>query len=205
MRDATIDGLRRILSERTQQVLRDPSLKPSAVLLLLYQRDGEYHMLFNKRSDRVEFHKGEVCFPGGGQDPGDGSLLATALRETQEEMGVAPEDVEPLGVLDHVATRSRFFIHPIVGLIPYPYPFKVSSEEIAEVLEVPLSALFDPATLREEVHLTPDGTRVAFSYAYHNRIIFGATARILTSFLELLAEALGKEAPWTTKSLASSM
>lgn len=197
--DTTAEALRRLLTDRQPHLLDDPSLFPSAVLLLLYQKEGEYHLLFNKRSDQVEYHKGEICFPGGGQDPEDESPLTTALRETHEEMGVMPEDVRVLGPLDQVRTRTNFLIHPYVGEIPYPYPFKVSGIEISEVLEVPLAALLDPSHLRREWRVSNGLLTEGLAYSHGHHIIFGATANIVTNFLTILSEALGREAPWTAR------
>lgn len=187
MRDTTIERVRRILSGRTKRGIENPSLAPAAVLLLLYLKDGEYHVLFNKRSQHVAHHKGEVSFPGGARDPEDGDMRSCALRETWEEMGIRPEDVTILGELDEVATRSNFTIHTFVGTIPYPYPFRVSEGEIAEVLEVPLSTLLDRQSLREEVYLRPDGRLACnHAYSYNHHLIYGATARIAQQFLDLL-------------------
>ena len=168
-----------------------PGLKASAVLLLLYQKDGEYCVLFNKRTEEVEFNKGELCFPGGAKDPEDPDLTATALRETYEEMGIRPADVTILGELDDSTTRSGFVIHPLVGTIPYPYDFNPSSIEVAEVLEVPIPTLFDGRNIREEARVQPDGQLVRVrSYAYGPHLIYGATARILDQLLDLLERSV---------------
>ena len=89
--------------------------KPAAALLLLYERDDGIHLLFQERSHLVEHHKAEISFPGGARDEGDGSAAFTALRETHEEVGVAPEDVDLLGEIDEIWTRSDFRLRPFVG------------------------------------------------------------------------------------------
>jgi 8-oxo-dGTP pyrophosphatase MutT (NUDIX family) len=183
--------LRQLLAERQPVALQDPALKPSSVLLVLYRREGTYHTLLTARSPHVGLHPGEVCFPGGAHEPHDRDLVETALREGREEIGVDPRAVEPLGVLDQVRTRTGFFIQPVVGRIPYPYPFQVSREEVAELLEVPLHVLLLPAHLREEVHVESSSSRVVRSYAYQSRVVFGATARILTDFLALWKQVAG--------------
>ena len=196
MVDAIPELVRRVLASRTLQVIHEPGLRPSAVLLLLYPKDGEYCVLFNKRTEEVEFNKGEICFPGGGKDPGDPDLATTALRETFEEMGISPEDVTILGELDDTTTRAGFVMHPFVGTIPYPYQFKPSAAEVAEVLEVPISTLLDRSNVREEMRVQHDGQLVgARTYAYGRHLIYGATARILHQFLVLLEGAGIKEAP----------
>ena len=186
--------IRKALSRRTTLSVDDPSLTPAAVLLVLYAKDGEYCVLLNKRSEEVEYHKGEISFPGGARDPEDQDFLDTALRETEEEMGIDRKDVTILGELDAVVTNSRFHVKVFVGSIAYPYKFKPSAVEIAEVLEVPIPSLNDPSNLRIETRWengVPVSTR---SYAYQEHLIFGVTARILQQFLEVLADGLEKEA-----------
>ena len=180
------DIVNQVLAHRVKKTVGDPSLTPAAVLLLLYPKGGEYCILLNKRSDQVEYHKGEISFPGGARDPEDRDSLETALRETEEEMGIQRDDVTILGELDEVATRSRFRIQVYVGTIRYPYPFRPSAIEIAEVLEVPITALKEPSNLRVETRWEEGEPVTAYSYAYNGHLIFGATARILEQFLGLL-------------------
>lgn len=162
----------------------------AGVLLLLYPKDGELRILLNKRTNRVEHHKGEISFPGGARDPEDESLLDTALRETQEEMGILRQDVDIICPLSQVSTRSGFAISPFVGTIPPGYPFASSNLEVAEILEVPLAGLLNPANLQERVSIRDDVPVVELAYAYGEHLIWGATARILTQFLGLVAPAM---------------
>ena len=182
------------LAQRVIQTLADPSLTPAAVLLVLYPKDGQYCILLHKRSEQVEYHKGEISFPGGTKDQEDKDFLYTALRETEEELGIRREDVTILGELDEVATRSGFGVRVYVGTIDYPYPFKPSSLEVAEVLEVPIAVLQDPANLRVESCWDQGQLTTSYAYAYSQHLIFGATARILQQFLELLGTGIAKEA-----------
>ena len=198
MQRAAKEAITRILAENAKNTLTDPSLTPAAVLLLLYPKDGEYCILLNKRTNQVEHHKGEISFPGGRKDEGDKNSLETALRETHEEMGIRPDHVELLGEVDDMPTRSKFLVSTYVGTIPYPYNFSPSEAEVAEVLEVPISKLMDEDCIREQAHLV-DGQLVRTrAYAYEGHLIFGATARILGRFLELLNSAPEKEAAWRT-------
>ena len=186
--------VKEVLAQRVTKTLADPSLTPAAVLLVLYPKDGQYCVLLHKRSEQVEHHKGEISFPGGTQDQGDKDSLDTALRETEEEMGIRREDVTILGELDEVATRSGFGVRVYFGTIDYPYPFKPSRLEIAEVLEVPIAVLQDPANLRVESSWDQGQLSTSYAYAYNQHLIFGATARILQQFLELLGTGIAKEA-----------
>ena len=187
MTDASvIEELKRTLSNRQPKSVSDLSLRPAAVLLLLYPKDGEYCILFNKRSEDVEYHKGEISFPGGGRDPEDKDFLDTALREAQEEMGISPGDVTVLGQLDDVVTRSDFGVRVFVGTIPYPYPFKPLAIEVAEVLEVPIRELQDPANQQKELRWQDGKAATVTSYAYGEHLVWGATAQMVTQFLTLL-------------------
>jgi 8-oxo-dGTP pyrophosphatase MutT (NUDIX family) len=190
---STPDLIKKVLADRERQSLSDPSLMPAAVMVLLYPKDGEYCVLLNKRSQQVEHHKGEMSFPGGARDPSDQNSLETALRETEEEMGISRSDVTVLGRLDDIATRSNFGVRVYLGTIPYPYPFNPSPLEVAEVVEIPLSALRDPANRRYETRWMNGETATACSYAHKQHLVFGATAKILQQFLEILEDGLMKE------------
>ena len=174
--------MRRALSSGEARRISEPGLRRSAVLLLLYCKDGEYAVLFNKRTNKVEFNKGEICFPGGGMDDGDAGLLETALRETHEEMGISPSSVTVLGELDETTTRAGFVIRPFVGTIPYPYKFRPNEDEVAEVLEAPVSSLLD----RRNVEEADWAHSKVYSFGEHK--IFGATARILEQFLDAVGD-----------------
>ena len=154
--------------------------------MLVYPKEGELHLLLNKRSESVEDHKGEVSFPGGRMDEGDASLLDTALREAHEEVGVRPEDVRVLHRLDDVDTSTGYLVSPFLGSIRGGYPFVVSRVEVAELVEVPVGALVDGSTIRDETRFE-DGAPVSRpNYAHGGHLIWGATARIVTDLLDLL-------------------
>jgi len=154
--------------------------------MLVYPKSGEPHVLFTRRTEEVEHHKGEVSFPGGAQDLRDSSLLETALRETQEEMGIRPEDVTVLGELDETLTGTGFIIHTLVGSIGEGYEFRPSPTEIAEVIELPLSALTAPENRRSETRWIDGRPRECCSFACGGHLIWGATAGIVRQLVEAL-------------------
>ncbi len=180
------DEIARILSQRQRNVINDPRFYPAGVLVLLYEKEGEYYVVFTKRTSNVEHHKGEISFPGGAFDQGDETVEYTALRETYEEVGVTAQDVEILGRLDDMVTRSNFAVTPIVGTMPYPYSFKINEIEVAELLEVPISHLLDRRNLIQETREFNGVTHVMQSYQYREHVIFGATAMMLRQFLDLI-------------------
>ncbi len=195
MGEITLDLIHNALAQRTPVTAAPDGLMPAAVMLLLYRKDDQYCVLLNKRSMTVEHHKGEMSFPGGARDPEDADFEATARRETHEEMGISPDDITILGRLDDNITRSNFLVKVFVGTIPYPYEFQPSSIEIAEVVEIPVGVLRDPATLRWDSRIE-DGQRVAVrSYGYQQHLVYGATAKILDQFLDIIEDRLNKEDP----------
>ena len=184
-----IDQLQKMLSARQRWVIEHPPFSHAAVLVPLFQKGGDCHLLFTKRSDQVKYHKGEISFPGGVVDEEDKELINTALREAYEEIGLIENDVQIIGVLDDIVTITEFIVTPIVGLFPYPYPFKVSEVEIAELIEVPLSSLLDEDCFSEREIFRGGQNEVVYSYQYEKHIIWGATARILKQFLDLISSS----------------
>jgi len=159
------------------------------VLVPLFYHEGQWHILFTRRSDEVNFHKGQVCFPGGTYQSGDASLLQTALRESEEEIGLKAEDVDILGELDDTITvTSGYIISPFVAVIPYPYPFEVNHIEIKQILSIPLAVLMAKANFYQGQGLqTSEGETIPmYYYRYGKHTVWGASARIVKLFLELL-------------------
>ncbi|MEO6028410.1 MAG: CoA pyrophosphatase [Candidatus Binatia bacterium] len=160
----------------------------SAVLVPLFEQDGALHLLYTTRSAALPTHAGQVSFPGGRHSSErDATLLATALRETEEEIGVGPGDVDVLGALDPIHTfSSNFLITPFVGRIPHPYAFRPDPREVHDVFSIPLAVLDDPANVVAETW-TIDGRSIPVtSYRHDGRTIWGATQRITASLLDLL-------------------
>lgn len=187
--DGLLERAREVLAEYIPRQLDAPAAEPAAVLVLLHECGGEPCVLFTQRTDQVEHHKGQISFPGGTLSDSDESLLATALRETFEEIGVRPEDVEVIGQLDDILTISNFRVTPYVGILhsESDHPFVLNEEEVAEVVQVPLSHLLDDRNMELEVRQWHGRQVLVPAYTYDGRRIWGATARILRQFLELLA------------------
>jgi 8-oxo-dGTP pyrophosphatase MutT (NUDIX family) len=183
------EKLKHLLAERQKRRITDPNRIPAAVLLPLFVKDGQCHILFIKRTEMVKDHKGQISFPGGQREPGE-ALTDTALRECHEEIGVSPKDVEMLGELnDEITTTSSYIVTPFVGRIPWPYAFQKNDYEVDEIIEVPMAALLVEGCLRDDIEFL-DGEEVAScAYHYQGRIIWGATARILNRFLEIYVRA----------------
>jgi 8-oxo-dGTP pyrophosphatase MutT (NUDIX family) len=183
--------LRQALSERQKLHISDPRRTSSAVLIPIYKKQGEYHILFIQRTDRVKDHKGQISFPGGAYEEGDDNLLQTALREATEEVGLAAEDVEVIGQLDDFRTiGSGYIISPFVGRMPWPYQLKVDEWETEEVIEVPISALLDDSNVSQDKDILEGEEIVQYYYHYQDKVIWGATARILNQFLGILADII---------------
>ncbi|MDP6606223.1 MAG: CoA pyrophosphatase [Dehalococcoidia bacterium] len=168
--------------------------RAAAVMLLLYEQDGREHILFQQRTDEVEHHKGEISLPGGRRDHGDGSLIETALRETDEEIGVVRDHIEVFGSLDEIATRSsNYVIAPFAGAITAggDYPFRMARREVKELLVVPLDTLRGEANVQWVVREEGGDAAAEREFMYGEHCIWGATARIVGQYLDLLTTATG--------------
>ncbi len=189
MASPMLDFIRqRVTAYRPRQI--EPEGRPrAAVLMLLYDKAGQQHLLFTRRTDLVEHHKGQISFPGGAADPTDHDLRETALRETHEEVGIAREDVDLFGPLDDWITLSNFVVTPFAGAItrPAPYPFRPNDFEVAELLEVPLLHLQDGSNVVSERRRVNGQDILTYTYRWGDSLIWGVTARMLKHFLDLLA------------------
>jgi len=184
-----IDQIQNLLSSRQRRVIEHPPFSHAAVLVPLFQKEGDCHLLFTKRSEQVKYHKGEISFPGGVVDEEDKELINTALREADEEIGLKESDVQIIGLLDDIVTITEFIVTPIVGLFTYPYSFKVSEVEIAELIEVPLASLLEEDCFSEREIFRGGQNEIVYAYQYGKHIIWGATARILKQFLDLISSS----------------
>jgi 8-oxo-dGTP pyrophosphatase MutT (NUDIX family) len=165
-----------------------PGPVPAAVLLPLYVKEGACHVLFTKRTEHLHHHRGEISFPGGVRHPEDRDALETALRETREEVGIAPADVEILGALDDFYSIHDYLVTPYVGLLPADPRFRTNAGEIERLIEVPLAHLLRPEIFRAEDWSWRGRTQPVYFYTYGNDEIWGLTAAILKQFLDIVSE-----------------
>ena len=180
-------NIRQALQAHTPRELLVPGRQLAAILAPLYVHNGEYGLIFTKRSDTMHHHRGQISFPGGGYERQDASLRQTALRESAEEIGLQPQHVNILGQLDDLLTsNSNYQVRPFVGTIPYPYPFELDQRETAYLIEVPLRFLRQQNPAGEETRQHEGRTVQSFFFDYEEHVIWGATAKILKQFLDLL-------------------
>ncbi|OGN98180.1 MAG: hypothetical protein A2Y89_02375 [Chloroflexi bacterium RBG_13_51_18] len=184
--------LKKILARREKKHISDKRRLSSAVLIPIYQDAGEYNIIFIQRTMTVKEHKGQISFPGGTRDKEDKSLLETALRESEEEIGLHRKDATLLGELDdEITTTSNFIVTPFIASIPWPYTFKPSKAEVEKVISVPVKAVLDKKCLKPDTEIL-EGKKVAsFAYYYRGTVIWGATARILNKLLEIIENITG--------------
>ncbi len=181
--------LKQALSRRQKRHIIDASRVLSAVLIPIFYNQGESYILFTLRTERVKHHKGQISFPGGVYEERDRTLVNTALRECNEELGLPAEAVELLGELDDMPTTvTNYLISPFVAAIPWPYSLKVDPGEVKEVIIVPISALLDKDCLRQETDTVDKQPITTYFYHYKGKIIWGATARILKQFLDIFTQ-----------------
>jgi 8-oxo-dGTP pyrophosphatase MutT (NUDIX family) len=185
------DRLKGTLATRPDRIRTEWEATPAAVLVPLYQDHGRWHVLYTRRTESVDSHRGQVSFPGGRIEVQDAGPEQAALRETQEEIGLAPESVDVLGRLDSLLTVTQFLVTPVVGLIPWPTTFHLNSVEVATTFGVSLDWLSDPDNLEVRLRrpLVPGPSVPVYYYRpFQDEVIWGATARITLDLLEALGE-----------------
>jgi 8-oxo-dGTP pyrophosphatase MutT (NUDIX family) len=183
--DAALTRLSAILRERPAIEIDAPKLKRAAVLIPLVPTGGGWGLLFSRRSKNLAAHSGQIAFPGGGVHPGE-TLEAAAVREAQEEVGIASERVELIGRLDDFVTNSGFLVAPFAGVVDQRIDYVLQTAEVDEVFEVPIEALLNPD--QPEVHYMSFRRKryPAYFYRYEQHEIWGLTGRILKHFLDFV-------------------
>ena len=163
--------------------------KCAAVLIPLAWFENEWHLLYTRRTNRVESHKGQVSFPGGACDPGEEAPEQTALREVEEEIGVQSQDVRVLGRLAPMVTITSFRVTPVVGVVRWPYAFRVENAEVARVFTMPLTWLADKDN-RWEFKLPGRENGLIVYHPFDGELLWGATAKMTDLFLQILFSSL---------------
>lgn len=161
------------------------SYRCAAVLAPLVYIHDEWHLLFTRRAEHVASHKGQVSFPGGACEDGETTPEETALREAEEEIGMRPQDVKILGRLSRLVTVTSFRVSPIVGVIPWPYTFRVECVEVARVFTMPLLWLANKNNYWEFFRRDSDRSVIVY-HPFDGEILWGATARITVNFLKAI-------------------
>ena len=190
-----VDDLRRCLVERLAEAPRPASLdaaaglRPAAVLVPIVLRRPGARVLLTRRTDHLHHHPGQISFPGGRVEDADVSPVMTALRETEEEIGLDPDRVELLGELPEYLTGTGFRVTPVVGLVHPPFDLKLDAFEVAEAFEVPLSFLMDPANHQRHRKVFNGCEREFYALPWRHYYIWGATAGMLVSLSRLLRQA----------------
>lgn len=161
---------------------------PAAVLVPLVVRADRASVLLTKRTDHLHHHPGQISFPGGRVEKADASSIDTALRETEEEIGLHRRHVELLGALPDYLTGTGFRVTPVVGLVTPPFELTLDAFEVAEAFEVPLAHFLDPANHQEHSIVHEGRVRRFHAMPYHDYFIWGATAGIIMSLYRLLRD-----------------
>jgi 8-oxo-dGTP pyrophosphatase MutT (NUDIX family) len=176
----------RLEAERNRTVT-EWEATPAAVLVPFYLEDGQWNLLYTRRTESVASHRGQVSFPGGAIEPEDPSPEQAAVREANEEIGLLPDDVEVLGRMNALLTVTQFHVTPVVAKISWPFQIRLNELEVASAFGVPLTWLLNPDHVhedqRESAMLGGPVTVYTFN-AYHDEVIWGATARITMDLLK---------------------
>jgi len=160
---------------------------PAGILMPLFPKNGGWHLVYIRRTEKDgDYHSGQVAFPGGAREPSDADIRSAALREASEEIGLNPQDVSILGRIQEVHTISNFIVTPFVGLIPWPYKFSLSKEEVVKQFSIPLDWLADPANHSTRTRSVPGLDRphpVIFFEPYEGEVLWGLSAYLTLQFI----------------------
>ena len=174
------------VSRYERRIIHSTTLKNSAVLIPIVRNSSGLELLFTKRTDAVEHHKGQISFPGGAADPHDASETETALRESFEEIGLDRSAVSILGVLDDLETPSGFKVTPVVGFIDKLPALRTNADEVAALISIPIKSFLDPAKRRSKL-IERNGAMIEiYFYEVWDEPIWGATAFFVKQFIEII-------------------
>lgn len=157
----------------------------SSVIIPLIEKDNDLLILFIKRTNLVKYHKGEISFPGGMKEKEDKNTKETVLRELKEELGINKNFIKIIGELDDIITITKFLIRPYIGLVKENFNLKINSQEVADVIYIPLKNLLlqEP---HKEIIIAQGKPMITYCYFYKNIMIWGASAKILHNLLEII-------------------
>lgn len=189
--DQFLDSIKIQLSNNSTDVSDSSQthLSEAAVLIPIFYKKPDWHLLFIRRTESVQHHKGQVAFPGGMREAEDASLIDTALRETYEEIGLAPADVRILGQLEPVVSITNFSITPVVGYFTWPYTYNPSPFEVSRIFSIPLRWLSEKSNHEARIFETPEGVfrNVIYFDEYDNELLWGITARITLNLIDIIS------------------
>lgn len=183
--DSAVARLEHLLKKRAADVMETEGLRRAAVLIPLVRHQTGWSLLFQRRSDDLPVHRGQVAFPGGAVEEGE-SLEAAALREAEEETGVPADGVRLIGRLDEIVTRTGYLVTPFVGIIPPSLNYVLQAAEVTDVFEVPLERFLEEGNPR--IRWVPWRGEMYPAYSWHGgpHEIWGLTGRILKSFIDVV-------------------
>ena len=174
---------------------REGRTTPAAVLVPIVNRPAGLTMLLTQRSDTLPDHPGQISFPGGRREATDRSAAHTALRESEEEIGLDESRVEILGEVGHYETVTGYAVTPVVGWVEPPFAIRADPVEVADVFEVPLAFVLDPANFVQRQREVAGRVRHYFAVPYGERYIWGATAAMILLFHYALAAPIAADVP----------
>lgn len=177
------DRLRIFFAHHQRIVLPDSKLRRAGVLVPIFEKSDEPYLLLTKRTQDVEHHKGQVSFPGGVADKNDPDIVATALRETEEEIGLTPREIEIVGIINDIIIPTGFVVTPVVGYISSLPSLKLNRTEVESVLEVPFSFFRTQGNKKVLKMMRAGELRDVYFFTFYDSEIWGATAAIIDSFL----------------------
>jgi len=183
----TIEHIRDVLSQYQRLIISEvnPDVTRAAVLIPLFPLNGELHVLLTQRTEDVETHKGQISFPGGVYDVSDTSLIETALRETEEEVGIPKSCIEVIGEIDDLLTPFKFCITPVVGYLSELPNVHPNPSEVAEVFYVPISFFANSANGWQETVTRNGKTFPVWFFQYKHYLIWGATAGLIKKLVDI--------------------
>jgi 8-oxo-dGTP pyrophosphatase MutT (NUDIX family) len=185
----TEDYIKRKLAPYNSKMIGvDDGYTRAAVLIPLFMESNRWKVLFTMRSNNVQDHKGQVSFPGGAFEKIDQNLEETALRETEEEIGISKENIRIIGCMRSFKSISNYLITPIVGVINYPFQVKLAADEVDSIFSIDLDWLSNPKNYGERDYTRSNGSteKVLFYSEINGNLVWGITARIMTNFIEII-------------------